>query len=298
MRLFVRVADAGSFSRAAEEAGIGQPTVSRRIQDLEHRLNAQLFNRTTRALSMTEAGHRFYERAQAILDEFDDAEAEARGLDQEPVGLLRITATQSLGRLVLSPRLCQFMRLYPHLRLDLYLDDNVVDLVGEGVDLALRFGTLEDSSLMARKLVDSPRFLLASPRYIEEFGAPEKPEDLVDHEVLTFRQVSGAAIQRFERDGEVREVPVTGRIKSSSGEVLRQAAVDGLGLQVAPDWLVAEAMDRGDLVPVMTDWTLTPLTLHAIWPSGRKLRGKAKLFVEYLADALKHGSRCAVTGDC
>jgi DNA-binding transcriptional LysR family regulator len=163
MRLFLRVADAGSFSRAAQDLGIGQPTVSRRIQDLEHRIGAELFLRTTRARSLTEAGERFRERATRILSEFDEAEAEARGLDQEPVGLLRLTAPHSLCRRIIAPQLAKFLALYPHIRIDLVEDDRVVDLVEEGVDIAFRFGALPDSSLMAKKLGETRRRAWASP---------------------------------------------------------------------------------------------------------------------------------------
>jgi len=170
MRLFLRVADSGSFSRAANDLGMGQPTVSRRIQDLEHRLGAELFQRTTRALTLTEAGARFHERAQAILAAFDDAEAEARGLDHEPVGLLRLSAPHSLTRRLIAPRIASFLKLYPHVRIDLLSEDTMTDLVGEGVDLAFRLGTLADSSLMAKRMGETRRALWASPGYLATFA--------------------------------------------------------------------------------------------------------------------------------
>lgn len=288
MRLFVRVADAGSFSKAAEAAGIGQPTVSRRVQDLEHRLKVQLFKRSTRSLSLTESGARFYERAQLILSEFDDAEAEARGLDHEPVGLLRITAAQSLAKRLIAPRMCKFLKLYPHIRLDMMVDDTVVDLIEEGVDLAIRLGTLSDSALMARKLTVSRRFAYASPGYIERNGMPKHPSELVNHEALTFRQSSISARWMFEKDGDRVEVDVNGRIKASSGEVLLQAALDGLGVAIGTDWLAGEHLRSGELVPVLEGWMPPSLDMHAVWPSGHPLKGKAKTFIDYLIESFKN----------
>ena len=287
MRLFVRVADAGSFSKAADEAGIGQPTVSRRIQDLEHRLNAQLFNRTTRSLSLTEAGERFYERATHIVQEFEAAEAEAQGLDHEPVGLLRVTAINSLGRVLIAPLISKFLKKYPHIRMDLVLDDNIVDLVESGIDLGLRMGSLTDSSLMAKRLVSSQRYLVASPQYLEENGVPQRPEDLANHQCLLFRQINNATEWTFTRGDEHVAVVVNGRVKSSSGEVLKRAAVDGMGIFITADWTSREELEAGELVPILCDWTIPPLALNAVWPSGRKLRGKAKLFVDFLSEALK-----------
>ena len=287
MRLFLRVSDAGSFSRAAADLGIGQPTVSRRIQDLEHRLGADLFHRTTRALKLTEAGERFYARAETILEAFDDAEAEARGLDHEPVGLLRITAPHSLGRLVIAPRLSGFLKLYPHIKVDMLLEDGITDLVEEGVDLAFRLGDLADSSLMAKRMGEAKRRLWASPAYLEARSAPQAPADLSDHDTLLLRHASGPVRWTLTcEDGREIEVAVDGRFRASSGDVLTQAAADGLGILLAPDWLVAEAVCAGRLTPVLADWAVPGLPINCVWTSG-KLKGKAKLFAEHLADALR-----------
>ncbi len=286
MRLFLRVADAGSFSKAAADLGIGQPTVSRRIQDLEHRLGADLFLRTTRALALTEAGTRFYGRARDILAEFDDAEAEARGLDHEPVGLLRITAPQSLGRLVIAPALNSFLKLYPHIRIDMILDDTFTDLVEEGVDLAFRIGTLPDSSMMARRMGETPRNLWASPAYLKEYGTPNHPEELADHDAILFRQHASDRVWTFENGKETASVKVDGRFRASSGDVLVQAAIDSLGILLTPEWLVLPNVRAGELVRVLPEWTAPAASIHCVWTSG-KLKGKAKLFAEHMADALK-----------
>ncbi len=285
MRLFIRVADAGSFSKAASDLGLGQPTVSRRIQDLEAGLDAALFMRTTRSLSLTEAGERFYKRAGDILADFDDAEAEARGLDHEPVGLLRISSVSSMARLVIGPRIASFMKMYPHIRVDVLTDDRYTDLVGEGVDLAFRIGTLVDSSLMAKKVGEVPRALFAAPEYLEARGVPIHPQDLSQHDAVMFRQTA-ATEWELTRNGETISVKVDGRFKASSGDLLLQAAQNGLGVFLAPSWLVSNCVNDGTLVRVLPEWNSTPSPIHCVWTSG-KLRGKAKLFAEHVSDALK-----------
>lgn len=287
MRLFIRVADAGSFSRAAADLSIGQPTVSRRIQDLEHQLGAELFHRTTRALSFTEAGERFYKRAQDILSEFDEAEAEARGLDKDPVGLLRISAPHSFAKLVITPSIAAFLDRYPHIRIDLLTDDTYTDLVTEGVDAAFRLGELTDSALMAKRLMVAERGIWASPDYIARRGAPSHPDELPEHDGLVFRQsLQGQQWTLFHGEtGEERRVQMSGRFRGSSGDTLLQGAIDGLGILVAPDWLVCPHVASGALVRVMPDWKGADLPLSVVWTGG-KLRGKTKLFVEHVQKAV------------
>ncbi|WP_321488620.1 LysR family transcriptional regulator [uncultured Hyphomonas sp.] len=285
MRLFVRVADAGSFSRAAADLGIGQPTVSRRIQDLEGQLDAMLFLRTTRALSLTEAGERFYRRAVDILAEYDEAEAEARGLEHEPVGLLRISCSHSFARHVIAPEIASFMRIYPHVKFDVIGDDFLTDIVGEGVDLAFRLGELTDSSLMAKKLAEAPRALWASPAYLERKGTPQTPADLARHDALIFRH-SRSTIWTLTNGNQKEDVTVDGPFRASGGEILQQAAEDGLGILMAPGWLVSNCLGSNTLVRVLPEWETQSLSIHAVWAAG-KLRGKAKLFADHLADSLK-----------
>lgn len=282
MRLFIRVADAGSFSRAAIDLELGQPTVSRRIQDLETALGTTLFQRTTRALSLTEAGQRFYHRAIDILGEFDSAEAEVRGLEHEPVGLLRLSCAASMARLVIGPLIPEFLERHPHIRIDLMIDDTYTDLVGEGVDLAFRIGPLQDSSLMAKKLGDAPRALFAAPAYLEGAGHPHHPSDLARLEALTFRQLHQTE-WRLTNGDQVETVKVEGRFKASSGELLRQACENGLGILLAPGWLVSDCIADARLVRVLPDWATEPGPIHVVWSAG-KLRGKAKLFVDHVID--------------
>ena len=291
MRLFIRVADAGSFSKAATDLGIGQPTVSRRIQDLETQLDATLFQRTTRALSLTEAGANFYTRALDILADFEEAEAEARGLDHEPVGLLRISCSSSMARLVIAPLIANFMSTYPHIRFDVISDDNYTDLIEEGVDLAFRIGEMSDSSLMAKKLISSRAGLWASPAYLARKGTPQHPNDLAEHDAVSFRQFR-RTIWTLKNGSEIVEAKVDGPFKASGGEILQRAAEDGLGILLAPSWLVDDCVTGGQLVRVLPGWSAPDMPVHAVWTSG-KLRGKAKLFAEYIGDALtKRLERC------
>jgi DNA-binding transcriptional LysR family regulator len=285
MRLFVRVADSGSFSRAAADLGMGQPTVSRRIQDLEAQLDAVLFLRTTRALSLTEAGERFYRRAVDILAEYDEAEAEARGLEHDPVGLLRISCSHSFAHSVVAPEIASFMRLYPHVRFDVIGDDTLTDIVGEGVDLAFRLGELTDSSLMAKKLADAPRALFASPAYLERKGTPLVPADLEKHDALIFRHAR-STVWTLTNGNQQENVRVDGPFRASGGEILIQAAEDGLGIVLAGGWLVSDCIGKNKLVRVLPEWQAQSLPIHAVWAAG-KLRGKAKLFADHVAERLK-----------
>ena len=286
MRLFLRVADAGSFSKAAADMGVGQPTVSRRIQDLEHRLGAELFQRTTRALNLTEAGQRFYERAGTILAEYEEAEAEVRGLEHEPVGLLRISAAKSLARRLIAPQIATFLEKYPHVRCDVISEDSLTDLVEEGVDLAFRLGNLADSRLMAKRMGETQRAVWASPEFLERHGVPQRPEDLSDLPCLIFRQSPQARDWTLTRGRETVTVKVDGRLMASSGEILLQGALDGVGIFYSTDWLVCEEATSGRLVRVLPDWQGEPMPVHCVWTSG-KLRGKAKLFSEHMAEVLR-----------
>lgn len=284
MQLFVRVADAGSFSRAAADLELGQPTVSRRIQDLEASLGTTLFQRTTRALSLTEAGERFYRRAVDILTEYDEAEAEARGLEHSPVGLLRISCSHSFARRVVAPAVPGFLAAYPSIRFDLVSDDAITDLVAEGVDLAFRLGELRDSRLMAKKLGEAPQVLWAAPEYIARHGAPKTVEDIVNHNAVVFRHTR-QTIWELRRGDELYEARVDGPFRASSGETLLEAAAGGLGIMLAPAWLASECFGDQRLVRVLPEWQGPSLSIHGVWTSG-KLRGKARLFVDHIEPAI------------
>lgn len=284
MRLFLRVADAGSFSRAASDLELGQPTVSRRIQDLEESLGTTLFQRTTRALSLTEAGTRFYKRATDILTEFDEAEAEARGFEHAPVGLLRISCSHSFARRVVAPAAASFLAAWPNIRVDLISDDSITDLVAEGVDIAFRLGELRDSSLMAKKVGEAAQVVWASQSYLDRRGTPKHPSELSDHHAVVFRHTRQTTWD-LRRGNEHFDARVDGPFRASSGETLLEAAAGGLGLFLAPAWLASECTGEIRLVRVLPEWHGPSLPIHVVWSSG-KLRGKAKLFVDHAEPAI------------
>jgi DNA-binding transcriptional LysR family regulator len=287
MRLFVRVADLGSFSKAADEANIGQPTVSRRIQELENHLGVQLFLRTTRALSLTEAGQRFYVRTARLISDLDEAETEVRGLDREPVGLLRITASNAFARFLLAPALPEFLASFPHVRIDIVATETRLDLVGEGIDLAFRLGELEDSSLTARKLGTSQRHVFASQDYLARFGRPESPEALHSHSCIVFNTSPSAARWSLSRGTKTVSIEVDSRLRLSSGELIRETVLAGLGIAMVPCFLFRADMKSGDVEAVLPEWTANPVALHAVWASGRNLPRKARAFLEFIEARLK-----------
>ena len=285
MRLFVRVAEAGKFSNAATALGVGQPTGSRRIQDLEAQLDVTLFQRTTRALSLTEAGERFYRRAIDLIADYEAAEAEARGLQHEPVGLLRISCSNSFARRIILPALPTFLEKYPRVRFDIISDDALTDLVEEAIDLAFRFGHLRDSRLMMRKLAESPRALWAAPEYLAKRGTPQSPSELEQHDAVLFRKGLYSEWE-LTRGDESLTVRVDGPFAASGGDNLLQAAQAGLGILLAPNWLVADCVNDGQLVRILPDWELDRLPINCVWTAGR-LRGKTKLFADHVTDILK-----------
>ena len=287
MRLFLRVSELGSFSKAADEANIGQPTVSRRIQELETQIGAQLFRRTTRALSLTESGTRFYARAQAIVSEFDEARAEARGLEDEPVGLLRVTASNGFSRFLLSPHLPGFMRLYPHIRVEIIATEKAIDLVEEGVDLAFRFGALSDSSLTARKIGATARHLYATPVYLDARGRPETPDDLLDHDCLLLAPTGQTARWSLSKGDDKRSIELQGRFRATSAELIRDAVLADMGVALTPCFIVRSELETGALEIVLDDWAYAKLPIHAVWPTGRMLPRKARVFLDYIEERIK-----------
>ncbi|MBR9833881.1 MAG: LysR family transcriptional regulator, partial [Alphaproteobacteria bacterium] len=216
-----------------------------------------------------------------------EAELEARGLDNEPVGMLRISAPGSFATSVLQPEIRTFLEMYPHVRVDLITDDTYTDLVAEGVDLAFRFGELTDSSLMAKRVMSAYRGIWAAPTYLDKHGTPKAPEDLSEHECLVFRQSMQNQNWTLKHvdSGEERSVRVDGRFRSSSADSLLLAAAQGFGVVIAPDWLVCPYVKAGQLVRIMPQWRGVDLRLSVVWTGG-KLRGKSRLFTDHVTTAL------------
>lgn len=284
LEAFVTVVEAGSFSIAAERLGIARSMVSRRIAELERRLRAQLLQRTTRRLSLTEAGRDFYERASRILIDLDEAEQSVASGQAELRGRLRMTAPLSFGVLHLAPALDEFARQHPELVLDIELDDRQINLVEEGFDLALRIGHLQDSTLVARPLAPIRMVVCASEAYLRQHGEPHHPDELSSHFGLVYGNTPEHQQWKLISDDgqEIVSRPIS-RLRANNGDLLLRAAIDGLGIVVLPTFIGHEALASGTLKPILHDWHPQPATLHAVYASRRHLPTRVRLLIEHLA---------------
>ncbi len=279
----VRTVDRGSQAAAARELGVTAAMVGRYIQALEDRLGTRLLNRTTARQSLTEAGAAFYARAQSILEQMEDAETSAADRQAEPSGTLRVNAPMSFGTRHLAAAVAEFGRGNPRLRVELVLNDRVVDLVEEGYDVAVRIGRLADSGLIARRLSPCRVVACASPGYLERRGSPAAPADLLGHDCLVYSYASYGAVWRFGGENGEQEVRVSGSLVANNGDVLMEAALAGQGIVVQPTFIVGEALRTGRLLPVLPGWLVEDYAIYAVYPSARHLSPKVRRFVDFLA---------------
>lgn len=283
LQIFVRIAETGSFSAAARDLGLSKSVVSKKLAALEDRLGGRLINRTTRRLSLTEVGIVFLERAQRILAELEEAEQAVGQFNTEPRGVLRVNAPMSFGILHVAPALGEFMALYPDLSVTLDLGDRQVDLVDEGYDMAVRIAALPDSSLIARRLAPARQVVCASPAYWQRRGQPAHPRDLAGHDGLIYTYQRSPNDWRF-RDGDGSfAVHVDGRLAANNGDVLREAALAGLGVCMAPTFIVGEDLRAGRLRAVLDDYIEDGLAIYAVYPHRRHLSAKVRAVVDFLA---------------
>ena len=284
MALFARVVEAGSFTGAAAQLGLSKSAVSKQVSRLEDRLGARLMNRTTRRLSLTEAGQAFYEGCQKVVAEAEAAAQAVTHLAAAPRGVLRVNAPMSFGVLHVAPALPALLEACPELSLDLTLNDRRVDLVEEGYDLAIRIGALGDSSLIARRLAPSHRVLCAAPTYLAKRGRPEAPEDLAAHECLVYSyQAAGQAWHLSGPAGEKR-VKIAGRLKVNNGDALLAAALTGLGIAFLPGFIAGDALRAGRLEQLLPEWRDAEETkVYAVYPAGRQVAPKVRAFIDFLA---------------
>jgi DNA-binding transcriptional LysR family regulator len=290
LQLFIRVVETGSFSKASADLGVTQPTATKYVAALEKRLGARLFHRSTRGVTPTEVGAAYYDKAKAIARELEDADNLAALMQARVQGSLRISTSVAFGRRVLTPLVLSFMRQHPGLQIDLSFDDRYVNLVEQGIDLAVRMGRLADSSLGARYLAQNPWVLVASADYLARRGTPATPEALAAHDALIYSSVQGDERWHFSGpDGHSRQVPVKGPLRSNNLSALLAAAREGYGLAALP-WYVAHASVRdGSVVPLLAEWALPAQEIHAVFSSPRLVPTKVSGFVDFL--------QCQLNGD-
>ena len=283
LRHFVRIVEAGSITVAAEQLGVAKSAVSRRLSELESRLGVRLLQRSTRRMVLTDAGQAYFVRAQRILEDLAEADAEVSGAQAQLSGRLRIAAPLSFGVRQLGPVLSRFAAQYPGLSLDLDLNDRTVDIVGEGFDLAIRIGQLNDSSLQARRLTTIRHVLCATPAYWDRHGRPQHPDDLSGHSILRYSNVSQLGWPYRGPDGADGELRLKSTIQANNGDFLMAAALQGLGLMIQPCFIVDQAVAQGVLEPALCDFQWRELAAYAVYPANRHLPVRIRALIEFLS---------------
>lgn len=291
LKVFARVARLESFSRAARELGLSQPSVSRIMADLERAIGASLLTRTTRAVVPTEAGMDYLARIEPLLDALEEADLAARGTG-ELRGVLRIGVSSSFAVREVIPALPSFIDRHPELRVHLAVDDQYQNLIVDGLDVAFRFGALADSTATAQLLDICPRLILASPDYLQRVGRPLIPGDLSQHKLIAGPAVNQYGSWLFEQKGKKKAVRIEGPLSTSSNEAAVAAAVMGMGIVLTLLWGCRKELEDQALVPLLTDWHTESVELHAVFPAGRATKAAARAFVEHMKGRL-HASRGA-----
>ena len=281
---FVRVAETGSFARAAERMGLSKPVLSRRVARLEEQLGARLLTRTARGAQPTDIGQAYYARAANILAELEAAQEVVADAVTQVAGPIRLTAPLTFGTRFLGPALADFARAHPRVELDVSLADRTVDLGGGGFDLAVRIGELKDSALVARKLAPIRGLVGASPAYLEARGRPRRPADLADHDLLSYANVAAGEQWRFRVGDRWETVRGRARLRSDNGELLRAAAVAGLGIVALPSFIASEAIESGELEVILRDFPLKEVALWAVMPPGRATTARIRALVDFLVE--------------
>lgn len=283
--IFAKVAETGSFAKAAAELGVSQPTVSKALTRLETRLKTTLFHRTSRRMSLTASGQASLERAARILSEGEAVEAEVTEQSKTLRGTIRIAAPMSFGISHLAPALPTFMAMHPEVTLELHYSDEQIDVVAQGFDMALRISNLPDSSLLARRLCTVRLMLVGSPEYFERHGRPQHPRELAGHRALRYTQSRSGEAWKFQHrsKGEFSQV-VTPVLMANNAEALAPALRAGLGLAMQPEFLVWEELRSGAVEAALTDWQTPPIALHIVSPPGRAKPARVQALVQYLAE--------------
>ncbi|MEF9673329.1 LysR family transcriptional regulator [Pseudomonas sp. MWU13-2100] len=286
MAIFVRVVERGSFSAVARERQTSQPTISKILKALESELGGKLIARSTRQLSLTDEGQRYYAQCRQILAAVDNAEHSFQSGREQVAGSLRIGSSVSFGRLQIASRLPDFLARYPQLDIDLQLNDQNQDLVEEGLDVSLRIGELSDSSLIARRIGDTRRITVASAAYLAHRGEPQSPGQLAGHNCLQFNLLSSQNLWHYEKDGQRYSVRIKGNAQSNNSEAIREMVLGGLGIALSPVWLFAEDLKAGRVTAILPGYQTQSLPIHAVFPANRRQSARVKAFVDYMSDAL------------
>lgn len=281
---FIEVVKCGSFSKAADRLNITKSAVSKRVNQLETSLGIKLLHRTTRKLTLTEAGNRYYQAGLASLEVISDAENEIKALQVSPAGKLRVNVPTSFGISQVSPILPKFLRMYPSISVDLVLSDTKKDLIGEGFDLALQTGELPDSTYIAKKLAPLNSVVCGAKNYIKEKGMPSVPADLMDHNCLLYAHHTNIAEWVFMKQSEKEIIKISGNFVTNVSDALVSAAIDSAGLARLPTFLASSHILSGTLTPVLTDYTMPSKDLYAVYPDRKFVPEKVKVFLKFLVD--------------
>ena len=284
MTLFVRVAEAGSFSVAAKEFDLTQPTVSKQIAKLEKQLNAKLLRRTTRQIKLTDIGKEYYDRCNIILRELEDAEDAIKQLQTSPTGTIKVTTGVAFGTAHILPRLSDFFKAYPGLNVTLHLTDQNVDLVQEGLDMAFRMGNLASSELSAKQVCASPMVAVASVEHFAKYGTPHHPNELSLHPCILYSGRDKPREWLFQDNGESFFVHVNGKFMTNDAAGYREALLANLGIGVVPLWLVGDLVQMGALQVVLEEYCVEPMPINAVFPPGKRIPSKVRYFIEFLTE--------------
>ncbi len=282
MNVFVRVAKAGSFAGGARELGISRAMATKHIMQLEGSLGTRLFNRTTRSLSLTDVGGSYLERCQQVLLDVEEMEAAVTHLQTEPRGVLKISAPPVIGATHIAFAIAEFLKIHTDLSVELILQGTPGDMIDEGIDLAIYLGALNDTSMVARKLVSSTLVVCAAPSYLEEYGVPKSPADLVNHSCLVNWASTPRNKWQFKGENGYTAITVSGRMQANVADAIRTAAIGGLGLVMLATYVVGKDIEKGRLKVVLEDYALPPLDIYAVYPHRKYLSAKVRRFMDFL----------------
>jgi len=284
MQVFIRVVDAGSISKAAEQLGIAKSAVSRRLADLESRLGVRLLNRTTRISSLTEAGNGFYQRSRKIIDDVTELNALTNQSNSALEGTINIAVPLSFGLSHLAPAINDFIKLHPELSININFSDQQVNLVEEGIDLAVRIADLKDSSLIARRISPIKTLICASPAYLQKHGTPKIADDLKHHALLSYNLTDSSAWQLKDPQGKQQLINVKAKIIANNGEFLKDMAIAGHGIVMMPTFILWQAIAKGELLPILSDYTTPQLNAYVVYPQTRYLSQRTRVLIDFLVE--------------